>query len=50
MQELKNERRRFESPQLQLFLSNKYLYSWLEESELKINTFSSDYKIRIKES
>ena len=35
-------RRRFESPQLQLFLPNKHLYSRLEEPGLKIKTFSPD--------
>ena len=34
--------RRFESPQLQLFLPNKHLYSRLEEPGLKIKTFSPD--------
>ena len=34
--------RRFKSPQLQLFLPNKHLYSRLEEPGLKIKTFSPD--------
>ena len=38
----KVEGRRFESPQLPLFLSNKHLYSQLEEPGLKIKTFSPD--------
>ena len=38
--------RRFESPQLQLFLPNKHLYSRLEPG-LKIKTFSPDFVVPV---
>ena len=41
---------RFESPQLQLFLPNKHLYSRLEEPGLKIKTFSPDCIVPVPKS